>query len=109
AHVGGELLVAVDVESDELGKLLRAPPADIVVERRYLIAHLGIAQGLVGEFVPARDDGVRRSRRSRQSAPGNDLEAGIAELRHGRHFGEPWRALEACGRKGPQPAAGDVL
>src|SRR4051812_25458167 len=84
-HVGGELLVAVDIESDELGKLLRAPPADVVVERRYLIAHLGIARGLVGEFVPAHDDGVGRSRRGRQSAPGNDLEAGKAA--------PPWSAL----------------
>src|SRR5262249_40716351 len=52
AHVLGELLVAADIEGDERRELARRAAANIVVERRYLIAHLGIAQRRVGELVP---------------------------------------------------------
>src|SRR5882724_11219318 len=53
AHVLGELLVSVDVCGEEIGKLGNRAAADVVIERRDLIAQLGIAQGLVRELVPA--------------------------------------------------------
>src|SRR5512144_179410 len=108
SHVGGQLPVPVDVKRDELGKFYRGAAADIVVQRRYLLAYFGVAQGIIGELVPARNHRVRRSRRGRQAAPSQHLEAGIAELRHGRYLREPSRALEAGDRQRPQPAAGEV-
>src|SRR3981081_4028144 len=58
AHVLGELLVSADIHSEEVGELRNRAAADVVVECRDLIAQLGIAQRLVYELVPARDDGV---------------------------------------------------
>jgi hypothetical protein len=65
AHVLGEPLVSADIEADERRELARRAAANIVVERRYLFAHLGIAQGRVGELETirghARSAGVTRS------------------------------------------------
>src|ERR1700756_3838638 len=45
AHVLGEPLVSADIEADERRELARRAAANIAVERRYLFAHPGIAQG----------------------------------------------------------------
>src|SRR5437879_1778056 len=61
AHVLGEPLVPADIEADERRELARRAAANIVVERRYLLAHLGNAQGRVG----VRDDSRARQKRGR--------------------------------------------
>jgi hypothetical protein len=101
-------LIAADVVRHGLRELLGRPTANLVVQCRDLIAQPGIAEGRIGEFVPARNHSFGGAGRRREPAPGEDLKPRIAELRHGRHIGESWRALEAGGCEGSQRAVGNV-
>src|SRR5215475_13861784 len=52
-HVLGELLVSADIAREVVREFSDRAPADVVIERRDLLADLRIVQRRVGELVPA--------------------------------------------------------